>query len=163
MYTNVEQVFFYNNGKVKYLPKNFGEKFPNLKDFWTKSCGLVIIRNFYFLNMRNLEYLVLSFNKIASIDSKAFKDLVNVKRLWLRSNLLQTLDRNLLDPMVKLELIDIVGNKISQLCSDTFFIPGGKLELVDLRTNVCIDKIWGSKAWGHDNMKQLQNDLAASC
>lgn len=105
----------------------------------------------------------LSSNKIISIEADSFKDLINVESLWIRNNMLETLNDKLFVTMVELDLLDLVYNKIKILSPETFKIPGGKLELIDLQANVCINKIYGADKYRHKNMEQLESDLETKC
>lgn len=142
---------------VKFLPRNIGEKFPNLKIFVTESSALTIVRNFYLKNMQNLEFLNLDNNKITKIESEAFSDLVKVHQLWLHDNLIETLDENIFATMVNLKNIDLHNNKINFLSPTTFRIPGGKFDYLDLSSNVCINRFYGS---GSSN---LEHELRIKC
>lgn len=160
--SNIAFEFFYilNNKDVKFLPKDIGEKIPNLKEFWAKSCSLSVVRNFYFKNMRNLQYLVLNFNQIESIESDAFIDLIRLKSLWLHDNKIQTLDKNCFSSMVNVEAIYLDSNKIKFLDPETFKILGGKLSYVDLQKNECTGRIYRSDYF---QLNQLEYDLKNIC
>lgn len=147
----------YNNA-AKHLPRNISDKFPNLHNLKASHCNLTVVAKFYFENMRKLQFLILNSNRIASIEVDSFKDLVDLKKLWLYHNLLETLDEKLFAITVKLEFIDLKGNKIKFLNPETLSIPGGKLERVDLTSNVCIDKVYTSS-----NLGQLNTDLKTNC
>lgn len=163
VYTSVEKFSADGFKNVKFLPKSIGEKFPNLLEIQANNSGLIIVRKYYLENLRNLQFVRLNDNKIASIESDSFKDLVNVQFLWFRNNEIESLDKDLFMPLVKLDLVDFVNNKIKFLNSNIFNVPGGVLELIDLRENVCINKIYGSKDWGWNNLEQLESDLKFKC
>lgn len=88
--TTVEGFEVSKNNAVQFLPRHIGATFPNLKDFMAWVCGLTIVRDFYFANMRNTRYLILGNNKIAAIEPNSFKDLVNVNWLHLGKNKINT-------------------------------------------------------------------------
>lgn len=152
-----------DNKAAKHLPRNISEKFPFLKNIRAQNCDLTVVLKFNFKNMRNLRFLRLSSNKIRTIESGSFTDLINVERLWLRNNQLETIDEKLLVSMKKLELVDLVYNKIKFLSPETFKIPGGQLELIDLQVNVCINEIYGSDKYGRENLEQVEADLRKNC
>lgn len=147
-----------SNRKVKFLPRNVGEKFPNLVKFEARKCGLTVLRDHYFKSMGNLQYMALNDNKIKTIDSKVFTDLIKLEYLVLNTNLIETLDEKLFIKMVNLKKILLNNNKVKFLSPTTFSIPKGKLWYVDLKGNVCSDKIYGSKSFG-----QLEGDIRAKC
>lgn len=156
--TTVEQFYVSENDKVKYLPKDIGDKFPSLKEFWALSCGLTVLRDHYFKNMANLLNLNLFGNKITTIEPAAFKDLVSLEKLWLENNLIETLDGRTFATMVNLKQLDLHQNKIRILSPTTFQITGGKLERVDLGSNVCINKWYNMENWN-----DLIPDISANC
>lgn len=157
--TSIEQVFVNRISKVKDLPRQIGEKFPNLKEFSATRCQLTIVRNYYFRNMENLKFLNLRQNKITTIESDAFKDLVSVYWMNLLINMIETFDDKLFATMVNLESLHMNFNKIKILSPKAFSIPGGKLQIVDLSWNVCVNKNYTVP----DNWNQLESDLKANC
>lgn len=155
----VEQFHISDNKKVKFLPGQIGEKFPILKRFWVESCGLIIIRDFYFENMENLDHLNLHNNQIKVIEPGSFKNLVKLDRLNLGSNMIETLDENLFATMVNLEHILLNDNQIQFLSPEAFKIPGGKLEWVILQRNACIDDFYYLVSYSN----QMEEDLKKNC
>lgn len=156
--TTVGQFYISENKKVKFLPANIGEKFPNLKEFRVWGCGLTVLRDFYFQNMTNVKYLDLGYNRISNIESSAFKDLVNLEHLFLNNNMIETLHENLFVTMVKLQLLFLADNKIKLLSPASFKIPRGKLGWVDLRDNTCINDDYVLRNFG-----QLEAQIKANC
>lgn len=156
---DVEVFYLRINKYVKFLPRDMGEKFPNLKEFDSRQCSLTIIREFYLKSMRKLQALILIHNKIAIIEPEAFKDLVKVDKIWLHDNLIETLDEKLFSSMISLKHIYLQSNKIKFLGPETFKIPGASLEIVDLQENPCTGRIYGVKG----NLNKLKPDLIANC
>lgn len=156
--TTVEQFCMNGIKKLTEIPKNIGEKFPTLQEFFTTRCQLTTLRNYYFKNMRNVKFLNVRENKIATIEADAFKDLVNVHRLTLTTNLIETLDVNIFATMVKLEFLNLNENKIKVLKPETFVIPGGIMKVIDLERNDCISMWYASDRW-----VQMASDLKANC
>lgn len=141
---------------IRYLPRQMGKKFPNLKEFGADA-DLVIVRNHYFKGMRSLQLLSLDNNNIKTIESRSFKDLIRVERLNLNFNELETLDGNLFVTMVNLEKILMDSNNIKFLSPTTFNIPGGKLWLVTLKRNACLDEKYSN------NNDRLVVDIENKC
>lgn len=143
---------------MKFLPKNIGEKFPELEIFYARRCVLSNVPNFVFKNMQKLERLHLEFNKIVTIESGAFHDLIEVKSLSVEHNLIETIHENLFATMKSLREINFQFNNIAVLSPMTFEIPGGVLGTLRLKGNVCLTKHYN---WHNWNM--LQPDLIAHC
>lgn len=159
--TSIEHVVVTEDKRVKYLPMFVGEKFPNLKGYNAWKSGLTVVRNHYFKNMKNLEYLTLSYNQIAAIEANAFRDLVNVNDLKLGNNMIETLDEKLFATMIKLQELDLNHNKIKFLAPATFKIPYGELNVLDLSSNVCIDEWYGPNKLR--SLTHLKSDLKTKC
>lgn len=149
--------------EVKHMPNDIGEKFPYLSALRAMNCSLTIVLKSYFKNMRKLHLLSLSFNKITSIEADSFKDLIKLKNLWLDNNMIETLDENLFKTMITLGFVKLNNNKIKFLSPETFKIFGVKLEYMDLKSNVCIDKLYGSKEYDLDNLHNLELNLKTNC
>jgi Leucine rich repeat/BspA type Leucine rich repeat region (6 copies) len=146
------------NKKVKFLPENVGEKFPNLLTFdaWGSAVQSVESRVFknmsklFMLNLdfnqielikpgsfdglRRLEFLSLSFNRIEQLDANLFSSLSNLKNLWLNDNRLQKLDENLFQPLRSLQLLHLSRNQIETVGSK-LFDPLKSLEVLFLDGN----------------------------
>lgn len=147
--TTVEQIYISDNKGVKYLPRNIGKNFPNLKGIRIWICGLSVVRNFYFKNMRNLKYLSLYKNKVVTIESEAFKDLISVRWFGLSGNMIETLHGKLFTTMVNLMQIHLNDNKIKFMSPTTFAIPVGELMFIGLEGNVCIDTKYSRQEFEH--------------
>lgn len=157
--TSIELFNVTDNRLLQFLPRHIGKKLPNLKDFLAWNCRLTVVRDFYFKNVGSLEFLSLADNQIATIEANAFDDLVSLRLLRLQNNLIETLDEKLFEKLVNMREISLLGNKIKFLSATTFQLLGGKLYLVDLRWNVCIDQ--GYKMI--QNLNQIESDLRANC
>lgn len=160
---SIERFEVSENIETKFLPKDVGEKFQNLIEFWARQCGLKIIFDFYFKNMGKLVNLNLRYNQITTIKPKAFDDLVSLRELWLNDNMIETLDENLFAKMTSLEKIGLFNNKIKFLNPETFKIPGNRrLWSVYLEGNVCISKDYNDYM-AEANLNQLESDLKTLC
>lgn len=131
--TTVDRFDVSDNKEVKYLPRRIGETFTKLKTFRAVNCGLTILMpNFYFENMPNVQILLLNDNQIKVVEANAFKDLASVVEMWHQRNMIETLDSKLFVSMVNLRRIDLQNNKIKFLKPTTFEINGGELGTVSL-------------------------------
>lgn len=150
-----------NNKKIRYLPRNIGVKFPNLRVFWASDCELTIVRDFYFKNMGKLELFDLRRNQIKKIEPKAFDDLVRLRMFYLTNNLIETLDENLFVNMEYLQMFSLKNNKIKFL-SPIMIRHIGNLapEVADFSLNVCIDQVYSKH---RKNLDQLESDLRTHC
>lgn len=146
------------NRDIRFLPKQIGQKFPVLQYFEANGCGLTILRDHYFKDMRFLRKLHLSGNLIKTIESNSFTDLVSVELLVIVNNKIETLPKSLFITMVKLEGVHLEYNKIKSLNPGMFTIMKGQLSLINLEDNICIDRLYKN-----DNLYQLYDDLKSNC
>lgn len=165
---SVERFEMENNNAVKFLPRRVGEKFPTLKFYGVKNCGLTIVREYSFHGMRRLNELTVEDNEIGTIEAGAFDSLINVNLLGLRNNLLETIDQALFTKMINLEHINLSGNRIKFLRPKTFQKPGKPLIFVFLNSNVCINGDYSVNEFQTHNLKfakldQLESDIIAHC
>lgn len=157
----VEQFYISNNRDVGDLPRQIGRRFPNLIGFRVKGCGLTIVRDFYFTDMKNLRVLCVMSNKIATIASGAFKDLISLERLFMSRNMIEAIHENIFASMVNLRELYLDSNKIKFLSSTAFKIPSGMLGYVDLRSNFCIDERYGANST--KTLGNLDTDIKSNC
>lgn len=151
-----------DNEKARFLPRYIGKKFPNLKELHAESYGLTVVRNHYFEDLSNLQYLMLQHNRISTIEKGSFKDLTKVKEMRLNHNLIQSFDPNLFDTMLELRDLYADHNLIKILDPETFYIPDGSLASVDLFANACLDNYYGMNS-STKNMNHLRDDIRANC
>lgn len=149
--------FLIQNTSVTSIPRDIGAKFPNLYEFQVYRSLITVVRNFFFKDMTQLQYMSLSCFSPATIETGAFKDLVSLKKLFFDCRL-ETLDQNIFATMTNLEEIYLNNNQFKLLSPTTFKIPGGKLRYVNLQANVCIDKFY----W-LNQFPRLEADIAAKC
>lgn len=64
-----------NNSKIRFLPEEVGEQFPNLLAYYAFSCSLTEVSKINFQSLFNLKVLVLNSNKIENIAVNTFEDL----------------------------------------------------------------------------------------
>lgn len=146
--------------KVKFLPKQIGEKFPNLEEFYLYNSDVAKIRDFYFKDMKKARVMMLSGNKIVTVEAGAFNDLVSVEEMFLSYNQIRTLDERLFLTMLKLRKVYLNNNKIKFLSPTMFYhlIYRDSFEKVNLEGNVCINK-----SYVPYSLNYLQSDLKLTC
>lgn len=158
--TSIELFDVSSNRNIKYFPRHIGQKFPNLERLGANGCGLVVLRNFYFSDMRNLKNMFLNDNAISSIGLEAFNDLINLRDLLLSQNMLETLPEKLFHKMVNLVNLSLANNNFKSLSPMLFEIPNGIIEYVDLRQANCINEAYYRIDWNWD---KLQPDIRSNC
>jgi Leucine-rich repeat (LRR) protein len=135
---------FQKNEKIKFLPINFWNKFPNLVVILAEVQMISRIRRENFMNLSKLRALGLSKNEIAHIEQGSFDDLTelkelslsnnklgklnestfrnlkNLKSLRLRSNGFTTLSPKLFENLMELKDLDISANSLEPLDENLF-------------------------------------------
>lgn len=76
--STVKKFVIENSKAVKFWPRNIGDKFPDLKEFHVRNCGITVVHNHNSKDIQKLEYLSLDDNKITAIEAGSFQDLVIV-------------------------------------------------------------------------------------
>ena len=79
--------------------------------------------------------LDLSYNRISRIETKSFRFLYRLEKLYLAGNLLTHLDFFRLSLLGRIEILDVSDNNIAQLVDPSVFAPLSKLEQLDLSDN----------------------------
>jgi Leucine-rich repeat (LRR) protein len=77
------KIIFEFNKKVFYLPEKVHEVYPNLEIYNAGSCSIVSIFKRNFKNLTNLKELYLEYNNIEKISSDVFKNLPSLEGLFL--------------------------------------------------------------------------------
>lgn len=72
-----------NNKKIRFLPENPADKFPNLKLYRPYSCSIEEISKVNFKDLRKLRKLYLDNNAIRKVASDTFEDLTSLEYLSL--------------------------------------------------------------------------------
>lgn len=79
----IEGLSFDRNKKIRFLPEQIAEKFPNLLFFLACGCSLTEVLKSNFESLVKLRDLQLSMNQIEKISSNTFEDLASLKTLKL--------------------------------------------------------------------------------
>ncbi|CAH2985002.1 unnamed protein product [Chilo suppressalis] len=87
-------------------------------------------------NLKTMKHLILSSNKIRSIDdTKIFKNLENLEILNLSFNSIESVTDNIFSPLKKLKMINMNNNKLKQI-PDTLFRSLPRLGNIDMSHNL---------------------------
>jgi Leucine rich repeat len=148
---NVVDIFAKHNDKIRYLPKNIYEKFPNLKTLNFEECSLKAIVKENLQQLTYLKSIDFSYNKIKTINIGTFNDLINLEQLILSYNKISRMNGDVFRPLVKLRLLDFDGN----FCITENFI-GDDLDLINIVESV------SQQCLVLENYKTCQEELKAS-
>lgn len=133
-YTDVQALMVDNDSKLDRLPKNLDYYFPFLAGLlWTHG-------------------------NIQTITAEDLEPLLELTILILSHNKLVTLDGNLFKHSHKIMILDMNDNRIEHVGKD-FMLELSELESANFKGNVCIDASAGS----HRDCKSLRLDLPKKC
>lgn len=176
----VTKLVIFNQHALIYLPFNFAAVFPKLIELRVVNSELVMVEKSVFTGLK-IKTLVLSYNKLTTIEGKTFATLSKLKFLDLSSNQIEILEVGAFSGLSELETLNLNENLLVKLTSESLshlkvlkflFISKNKLELiaanvipnadliatVDFTANNCIDlMIHGT------HFSSLKTEVALKC
>lgn len=105
---------------AQYLPINIADLYPNVENIYADNCSIVKIWKKNFRNLSNLKKLYLSGNKIDTINGDTFDDLLSLEKLDLLQNSIHSLDEKTFKRLIKLKILILSDNKLTELPSKIF-------------------------------------------
>lgn len=157
------QKFIVSRGRLNFIDQSNFKGLIFLDEIGVTSSDLSIVDENTFHELILLETLILSNNQIKILGEKTFEKLANLRKLWLSGNLLVALPLNIFEKNLELEEICLNNNRLVYLNKQLFeknvnlrkihinnnklkIIESGifsvltKLNVVELRKNICISK-----------------------
>jgi Leucine rich repeat len=139
-----------NNDKIRYLPKNIYEKFPNLKTLNFEECSLKAVVKENLQKLFFLKRIDFSYNEIRTVNDGTFNDLAKLEQLILSYNKISRMNGDVFKPLVKLRLLDFDGN----FCiTEKFFDNLNMTKIVEKVSQQCLV---------YENNQICQKDLKVS-
>ncbi|KAL7016901.1 hypothetical protein ACKWTF_010189 [Chironomus riparius] len=139
------------NRNIFNLPVGVYKSFPFLISFDGSRSSISNINYKHFENLKALQLLRLDENKISFIESNAFKDLYDLKNLYLHQNLLTSIDGTILSRLHNLLELSLDRNKINYVAENAF---DSLTELRNLTLAENNDELWTEKLF--KNNKKLK-------
>jgi len=130
------QILDLRGNKIKYIPKSYLDKFPNLEKLHINYNDLERIDPGTFDNVPKLTYLDMHENEIKTIPAGLFKYNRKLETLKMHELLLESLPTALFDGLYKLETLKLAGNKDELKC-DCQLVSQTFLKCSDYSTNTC--------------------------
>lgn len=138
--------------RMEYLPENIDQIFPNLQSFWIFDCFVKSLSKLYLKNLNQLQYLSISMNSyLENIEENSFDDLIELKDLFIQSNVITKLHPLTFSKLEKLEFIDLSSNRLGSLDMN-LFRNNKRLECLLLSGN----KLMTLQSGTFDSQKNLQ-------
>jgi Leucine-rich repeat (LRR) protein len=91
-----------------------------LRSLYLDGNNLTSIKNYYFKSLRNLNLLILSNNKLKTIEKDSFADLTRLEYLYLYGNKITRIDKCIFNRLVALKRLELQRNKLTSLDSELF-------------------------------------------
>lgn len=176
-------VLYITSGCMKYFPSSISTYFTNLKKIevvgsalkyikQTSFAGLNLLRRIDITNTllstieedafnrdhKQLDTLILSYNKIHFFQEETFDELVNLEKLWLSENQLETLPTNLFAKNLKLKHIKLDGNRL-RIIDAKFLNSLQHLEIISFERNFCTTKDFPRDL----SLDELKDELSNKC
>lgn len=127
------KLFWIGNQPLGAIPKNLGEKFPNLMCLVIKRCGLKKIWKTDLVGLENLEQLILDGNDLPSLPNDLFADMKKLRSVTFYGNRLERLNAKLYMPIEdSFESEWLVGNAKIYDWFDGYDGNGNLKRLMDL-------------------------------
>jgi hypothetical protein len=139
----VTMVWFEKSKNIDFLPKEISQEFPNLSGMQFSNGSFPIVRSDFFRkDFVAVIHLNLGYNKIQTIEDKAFQHLTKLKWIRLRNNQIQSLPFHIFKNNSELIYVDLRWNKINSITPD-FFKNLKNLKFAEFNNNQCVDKNFG--------------------
>lgn len=122
--------------KIKF-PREIGFFFPNLMVLSLAKAGLVKISCEDLKFLTKLRFLILTANKLTSLESDLFKHTPNLEYLHLELNLIKSFGQNILHPIPKLKRFYVYNNTCMNDDKWTIDDPKKLKELQKLMNELC--------------------------
>lgn len=100
-----------------------------------------VVDSKWFQPLKIVDEVLLHSNGIANLDENVFENLPNLKYVYLENNTLSSIPEKLFEHNLKMEKIWLQKNQI-QTINSSMFDHLGKLSVVDLRVNICVDRLY---------------------
>lgn len=171
--------------KTRYLPNGIANFYPNLIHFQVPSSRVEFVnrKNFAgFISLRNLD---LRFNEIEILPNDVFIDLFNLESLLLSGNFLKKIHHNAFISNSNLRFIDLGENDLSTLDDEIFssnydlveilmnnnriksikanFVRFRDIGFIDLRGNICYDDFFLKDDPDHPLLFEFQEEINYNC
>jgi hypothetical protein len=147
------EVSFWNCEAVDFIDVEILKRFPNLNGLTFYNSKIPVLKNIFTVELKMIQYLDLSWNKIKVLEAHVFDELVELKWIYLAKNEIEEILHPIFAKNKKLEFVDLSCNKIQTLHPYLFDgLP--RLEEVQFSGNPTINK-----KFDQSNMKMLNVEL----
>jgi Leucine-rich repeat (LRR) protein len=110
----------FTNVYLKYVPTNVFSTFTAMKWFSMYNCSTTALMTDSFTNCAVLESISISFGNIPYVSEGIAQTCINVRSVYLRSNNIEAVDKNIFCGLVNLNMVDFTYNKLTCLPPDVF-------------------------------------------
>ena len=135
--TEVERIKI-NGASLLYFPLNLHQSFDNLTSIVIVNCGIEFLQNSDFKGLQKITELSLAHNKILAHRGDTFADLINLQKLDLQGNRIESIPTKMFIQNTKLSFINYEGNKLQFIGVRTLSVLK-ELKMMNLLRNTCIN------------------------
>jgi hypothetical protein len=100
---------------VDFIDIDILKRFPNLNGLVIWDCNIPVLKNIFTVDLKMIQYLGLSWNKIKILEAHVFNELVELKWIDLGGNKIEEILHPIFAKNKKLEFADLSCNKIRTL------------------------------------------------
>lgn len=142
----------FSNFYLKYVPTNVFSTFPAFQWLQIYNCSTTSLLTDSFTNCASLVSLAVLYGNIPYVSEGFAQTCGNIERIYLANNNIEVIDKNAFRGLVKLNMVDMKSNKITCVPSD-LFQPAPLMQNIFLEKN----KIAGIDRNLFRNLKSLLN------
>lgn len=134
------------NCNMKIVRKKFVDKFPMLRELNINNCNVEMIEENTFSNLKHqLVRLDLENNLIVTLKNCYFSELVNLEYLILCDNRIQCIEKNVFSNLKNLRELDLRSNELSVLDREWFIGAKSSASVFLHDNNLDFDNLFGKK------------------
>lgn len=110
----------FSNFYLKYVPTNVFSTFPAFQWLQIYNCSTTSLLTDSFTNCASLVSLAVMYGNIPYVSNGFAQACINTERIYLSNNNIEFIDKNAFRGLVKLNMVDMRSNKITCVPSDLF-------------------------------------------
>jgi Leucine-rich repeat (LRR) protein len=153
------EILILNHGSLSQIDVGAFNGLDNLEVLYLNHNQLKYFSAGIFQNLPNVKQIILSHNLISQLDENTFSHIEKLTLLMLPDNDLEILPGALLRNNKQLQYVNFSRNKLVSIPAKLF--ANLNVEVLELASNVCIDKFYSREKNGAEISNIIESDLAA--
>lgn len=152
--SEIDAILFNYNRRIQHLPIRVYKIFPNLEFYFARNAAVKQVSALNFEKLTNLKVINLRANQISFVPNHCFDGLIKLNEIYL--SIKWNFSRGIYD----FQLFYAGENQITTI-NGYAFVNLPQLVLVDLRSNICIDKIFETESSLNTFRRRINRNCAA--